>query len=290
MKVKAYAKINLTLDIPKIRDDGYHELCSVFQQISLYDELEISVSESQGENTIILTCNEPNIPCNEKNLCWKAANTFLKTYGFSNKTVKINLLKNIPSGAGLGGGSSDCAETLKALNKLLNVNASDKELEKIGVTLGADVPFFIKGETQLAEGIGEKLTVLNLNYPKDIYLVLLKPNAELLTASIYKAFDGLPKEILPKESTKDFLKTISEGKSEAFKNTTNMLEPAAISFCPYIERIKTELMNYGAVHAMMTGSGSVVFGIFEGEGSAQKALETAQKELETVFGTICRFK
>lgn len=290
MKVKAYAKINLTLDIPKIRDDGYHELRSVFQQISLYDELEISVSESKGENDILLTCNDPKIPCNAKNLCWKAANAFLNKYGFTNKTVSINLLKNIPSGAGLGGGSSDCAETLKALNKILNVKASDEELEKIGVTLGADVPFFIKGGTQLAEGIGEKLTVLKLNYPKNLYAVLIKPNAELLTASIYKAFDGLPKENLPKESTKVFLERISDGTFEAFCHTTNMLEPAAVSYCPDIKKIEALLMKCNAVHSMMTGSGSAVFGIFTDEESAKKALETANKELKTVFGTICRFK
>lgn len=290
MKVKAYAKINLTLDIPKIRDDGYHELRSVFQQISLYDELDISVSESKNANDVVLSCSNPQIPCNEKNLCWKAANAFLNTYGITNKTVTINLLKNIPSGAGLGGGSSDCAETLKALNKLLNINASDEELEKIGVTLGADVPFFIKGGTQLAEGIGEKLTVLNLNYPQDTYTVLIKPKTELLTASVYKAFDGLPKENLPEESTKVFLERISDGTFEAFCHTTNMLEPAAVSYCPEIKKIEALLMKCKAVHSMMTGSGSTVFGIFTDEETAKKALETANKEPETVFGTICRFK
>ena len=287
MKTKAYAKINLTLDIPSIREDGYHELCSVFQTVSLYDELEISVSESE-KNEIILTCNEPNIPCNEKNLCWKAANVFLEKYGIKDKKVCIDLTKNIPSGAGLGGGSSDCAETLKMLNKLLEINASDEELEQIGVKLGADVPFFIKGGARLAEGIGEKLTDLEIKYP-EIYLVIIKPKAELLSGNIYKIFDGLPKEKIPEASTEKFLKGISNGDINAFKSIRNMLEPAAKTLCPEIGGSEQMLLEYGAVSAMMTGSGSAVFGIFTNVNKAAEALEAAKNKEKIIFGTMCRF-
>ncbi len=288
MKTKAYAKINLTLDIPRIREDGYHELCSVFQTVSLYDELEIDVCENEG-NEISLTCDVPNVPCDEKNLCWKAAKAFLEKFGIGNKKISIDLKKNIPSGAGLGGGSSDCAETLKALNKLLNVNASDEELEALGVKLGADVPFFIRGGTQLAEGIGEKLTPLSLPYPKDLHLVIIKPKAELPTVGIYKIYDGLPKESLPEDSTERFLKAISEKDFNAFRLITNKLEAAAKTVCPEIEDAEKFLMEHEAVFSMMTGSGSAVFGIFNDVNKAADAIEAAKHNEKIIFGTICRF-
>ena len=287
MKIKAYAKINITLDIPKIREDGYHELCSVFQTVSLHDELEIQISESD-KNEIELTCDASNVPCDERNLCWKAAASFTEKYGIKNKKISIELKKNIPSGAGLGGGSSDCAETLKALNKLLEVNASNEELEKIGVKFGADVPFFIKGGTQLAEGIGEKLTELNLPYP-EISLVILKPEAELPTVNIYKIFDNLPKESLPEASTEKFLAEISKGDINSFKLITNMLEPAAKTLCPEIEEVEKLLLEKGAVSSMMTGSGSAVFGIFTNVNKAAEALEAAKHNKKIIFGTMCRF-
>ena len=286
MKKTAYAKINITLDIPKIREDGYHELCSVFQTVSLHDELEINVSEND-KNEIVLTCDAPNVPCNEKNLCWKAAKTFLEKYGIENKKISIDLKKNIPSGAGLGGGSSDCAETLKALNELLGINASDEELEQLGVKLGADVPFFIKGGTQLAEGIGEKLTELKLPYP-EIDLVIIKPEAELPTVGIYKIFDGLPKEKIPEASTEKFLSKISKGDINAFNLITNMLEPAAKTLCPEIGDAEKFLLEKGAVSAMMTGSGSAVFGIFTDVNKAAEALEAAKHKEKIIFGTMCQ--
>ena len=287
MKIKAYAKINITLDIPKIREDGYHELCSVFQTVSLHDELEIQSSESD-KNEIVLTCDTPNVPCDERNLCWKAVAVFTEKYGIKNKKISINLKKNIPSGAGLGGGSSDCAETLKALNKLFEINASDKELENIGIKLGADVPFFIKGGTRLAEGIGENLTELKLPYP-EISLVILKPEAELPTVNIYKIFDNLPKESLPEASTEKFLAEISKGDINSFKLITNMLEPAAKTLCPEIEEVERFLLEKGAVSSMMTGSGSAVFGIFTNVNKAAEALEAAKHNKKIIFGTMCRF-
>ncbi|MBQ6809488.1 MAG: 4-(cytidine 5'-diphospho)-2-C-methyl-D-erythritol kinase [Clostridia bacterium] len=289
MKIKAYAKINLTLDIPKIRDDGYHELRSVFQTVSLYDELEINVSEN-SENEIILTCDTPNVPCDERNLCWKAATAILGKYQIKGKKISIDLKKNIPSGAGLGGGSSDCAETLKALNKLLEINAIDEELEEIGVKLGADVPFFIRGGTQLAEGIGEKLSELRLNFPEELYLVIIKPESELLSGNIYKIFDGLPKEKLPEASTEKFLSEISKGNTNAFNSITNMLEPAAKTLCPEIGDSEKLLIEMEAVTAMMTGSGSAVFGIFTNVNKAAEALEAAKNKEKIIFGTMCRFK
>ena len=289
MKVKAYAKINLTLDIPKIRDDGYHELSSVFSTVSLHDELEITVADNEVGNEIILNCNEPSVPCDKRNLCWKAAEAIIEKYEIKNKRINIDLTKNIPSGAGLGGGSSDCAETLKVLNKLLEINAPDEELESIGVKLGADVPFFIKGGTQLAEGIGEVLTKLNLNLPEELKIVIIKPEAELLSGNIYKIFDNLPKNKVVEASTENFIKEISLGNIEAFKTITNMLEPAAKTLCEDIETAEKLLLENDAITAMMTGSGSAVFGIFTNRNKAAEALEAAKHNDKIIFGTMCRF-
>ncbi len=289
MKVKAYAKINLTLDIPGIRQDGYHELSSVFSTVSLHDELEITVSDSHSGNEITLYCSEPTIPCDDRNLCWKAASSMVEKYGITNKKINIDLTKNIPSGAGLGGGSSDCAETLKALNKLLEINASDTELEKLGAKLGADVPFFIKGGIQLAEGIGDILTSPDITLPQDLDIVIIKPKAELLSGNIYKIFDILPKDKLPNASTEKFIKEISAENPYAFKLITNMLEPAAKTLCEDIGAAENLLMENGAVSAMMTGSGSAVFGVFTDRDKAAEALEAAKHNNKIIFGTMCRF-
>lgn len=289
MKVKAYAKINLTLDIPGIRQDGYHELSSVFSTVSLYDELDITVSDSKSGNEILLTCNEPSVPCDSRNLCWKAAVSMVEKYGITNKKIKIDLTKNIPSGAGLGGGSSDCAETLKALNNLLKINATDKELEAIGVKLGADVPFFIKGGIQLAEGIGDILTSPDITLPQDLDIVIIKPKAELLSGNIYKIFDSLPKDKLPNASTEKFIKEISAENPYAFKLITNMLEPAAKTLCEDIGFAENLLMEKDAVSAMMSGSGSAVFGVFTDRDKAAEALEAAKHNNKIIFGTMCRF-
>lgn len=257
MKVKAYAKINITLDISqKTRIDGYHELKSVIQAISLHDDLEILTSESKAENKIILKCNQSDIPCDQQNLCWKAAEIFAEIYNIRGKEIYINLKKNIPFGAGLGGGSSDCAETLKALNNIFNVHATDEELQQIGTKIGADVPFFIQSGTQLACGIGEKLTKINLALPNNVYVVIIKPPINLISGDIYKTFDNLPKECIPQESTKLFFENLQKNLgANAFKSTSNMLEPAARVYCPEIDCIKKKLIQYGAIHSMMTGSG-----------------------------------
>ena len=154
MKIRAYAKVNLTLDITAKRDDGYHEVCMIMQEISLYDTITIERSDS-----IEITCNVPFIPCDEKNLAYKAVVEYNKYTG-KNTGAKIHINKIIPSGAGLGGGSSDAAAVVKALDELYKTNLSERDKMNICERLGSDVPFFIFGGTCLAEGRGEILTKL----------------------------------------------------------------------------------------------------------------------------------
>ena len=169
VKVKAYAKINLMLDIICTRPDGYHDLFMIMQSIGLYDT--VTVTETNSKK-ITITCNIEDIPLDEKNIAYKAADAFFKTTKIKNKGVNIDIVKRIPHQAGLAGGSADGAGTLVALNELLNAGLSDDELCNIGVKIGADVPFCIKGGTLLAQGIGD---VLNKVKPlRQCFIVIAK--------------------------------------------------------------------------------------------------------------------
>ena len=156
MKMKAYAKVNISLDIVGKRDDGYHLLRMIMQNIDLYDEIIVE----KNNKDIIIECNKNYVPTDSRNLAYKAAIAFKERYNIA-EGVKIKIFKNIPVSAGLAGGSTDAATVLKIMNKLFEVNASDEELMELGLKLGADVPYCIKGGTALCEGLGEIITPLN---------------------------------------------------------------------------------------------------------------------------------
>ena len=260
MKYYAPAKINLSLDIIKKRLDGYHELKMIMQTISLYDELYID-----ADNKISLSCNKTNIPLDCRNLVWKAAELFF-SYTNINKGCKIHLIKNIPDGAGLGGGSSDAATVLIALNEIYNTNLSNKELCDLSVKIGADVPFFILKGTCLAEGMGEKLTKIeNKTNP---YILIYKPEFSISTKWAYEnlKFDNKPTYNI--ENIINNLK-ISDYK---FNDIFNYLEDVSISKYPEIFKIKQTMINLGATATLMSGSGSSVFGIFDNKIKAEQAL------------------
>ena len=172
MQLQAFAKVNLTLDLTGRRADGYHLLRTVMQEISLCDDVSVQIKPSD-QPQIYLKMNHADIPQDKTNTCYKAAEAFFKTFDITDYSVKIVVDKKIPSGAGLGGGSSDAAAVLRALNVLTQKHASEETLEKIGLDVGADVPFFIRGGTQLAQGIGEQLTPLPVS--KTPYFVVIKP-------------------------------------------------------------------------------------------------------------------
>ncbi|WP_294911766.1 4-(cytidine 5'-diphospho)-2-C-methyl-D-erythritol kinase, partial [uncultured Eubacterium sp.] len=184
-EVKAYAKINLLLDIVATRKDGYHDLFMIMQSVGIYDT--VTVSKQKGRK-ITLSCNLDSIPVDEKNIAYKAAVAFFDAYKIKNTGIHIDIVKRIPHAAGLAGGSADGAAVIKALNEIYKTNLSDKELCKIGVKVGADVPFCITGGTLLSQGIGEVLTPVKPL--RRCFIVLAKPDFGVNTGYAYKQFDN----------------------------------------------------------------------------------------------------
>ena len=279
MRFKAAAKINLSLDVTGRREDGYHTLESIFQSVTVYDTIELTIEDGQG---ITLTCDAPGVPCDEHNLAWKAAAAFLEATGRQAK-VAISLHKAIPSGAGMGGGSADAAGVLWGLNELLNCGLTNQQLRDIGVKLGADVPFILLGGTALAKGIGEELT--SLKAVPDLRLIIVKGKEGVSTPAAYKAIDAL--EDPPHPDTAGMLTAIETGDTELLKQCCGNLFEAAID-CADVTRAKHRLLECGADCAVMTGSGAAVFGIFPDtmpEPEFAKALETLRGEF--VFAESC---
>lgn len=278
MKIKAYAKINISLDIVGKREcDGYHLLKMIMQNIDLYDEISI---EKQYEG-ITLSCNKNYVPTDSRNLAYKAAMLFKERYNIKDG-VHIDIVKNIPVSAGLAGGSTDGAAVLKLMNKLFEVNASEDELMEIGLELGADIPYCIKGGTALCEGIGEKVT--QLKPFKDKILVLVKPGFGVSTKEVYKAFDINKVRVHPKTESlieameKDDLKYIAN-------NMKNLLENVTLRKHNILIRIKEDMNRYGAVGSMMSGSGPSVFAFFDDMLKAQKCYEKMKESHREVFLT-----
>lgn len=246
----AYAKINLTLDVTSKRADGYHNLGTVMQSVTLCDVIHAEKAEG-----IILECRDSKIPLDEKNTCHRAAGLFFKRTGILGG-VRIVIEKNIPSEAGLGGGSSDAAATLLLLNELYDARLSYYDLEEIAALTGADVPFCIRGGAAVCRGIGEKMT--GIGGLEKRHVLLVKPGFGISTPEAYAAFDKKGAESL--SGTKKFLSAL-EGGENPYLYLSNDLE-AAIENTD-IAKIRMELSELGAEAAQMTGSGSCVFGLFE---------------------------
>ncbi len=273
MKLLCAAKINLSLDVTGKRPDNYHTLDSIFQTVSVYDRLEVCLTEETG---IILECDNPAVPCNEKNLAYRAAEAFLKESGIS-AGVRIRLEKHIPSGAGMGGGSADAAGVLYALNLLTGETYSNPELREIGVKLGADVPFLLLGGTARAQGIGEVLT--SLKPLPEIPLVILKGTEGISTPAAYKAIDALENPVHP--DTEAMLRAVeTQNISLLAKSCANLFE--AVTECEDVTRAEKKLLEYGAECAVMTGSGAAVFGIFKNPQTAQACAEALKQEFTFV--------
>lgn len=275
--VKAPAKINITLDILGRRSDGYHELRSIMHSVSVYDTLIIKKQDTDG---LSLYCDTPGVPCDDRNLVIKAARSFLLHHGIK-QGLSFELTKTIPSMAGMGGGSSDCAATLLGLDRMFGTGMSQDELIEMGKRLGADVPFCIAGGCQICEGIGEKLTTLR-SMP-DCYIAVVKPTVSVSTPKAFAAYDNMPS---PKMS--DFKKiclAFEKGDLDGIcSEIFNALEYA--SDCEEIFAIKDELCRLGAKASMMTGSGSAVYGIFDNEEKAQACCEAMSEKLP--FARVCR--
>lgn len=278
MLIKSFAKINLFLKIGKKLPSGYHEIESVMQQVNLSDELSFKKID---EDKVIIKCNIKELE-NKNNIAYKAAELVKNKFDIK-EGIEINIEKNIPIGAGLAGGSGNAAVTLNTMNKLFNLNLGKGKLIEIGKELGSDVPFQILGKTVLVEGTGEKLT--KLNNLKDINIVLVNPGINISTKWAYEEFD----KINIKKDNKDFSikKLISiietENSIEISKYLYNDFELMVFDKYPKIKKIKQDLLKGGALNALMSGSGSSVFGIFEDKAGAEKAYKKFKDEYSNVF-------
>lgn len=274
--LRAPAKVNLSLDITGRRADGYHTLRSVFQTVSLYDTL--SITKTDADTPFSLTCNIEGIPCDERNLVTKAAMALL---GESPCGVKMHLEKRIPSQAGMGGGSADCAAALLGIRRLLGLSVNDGELHSIAAKLGADVPFFLVGGTVLAEGIGDVLTPLD-PMPKRI-LVIAKGSEGISTPMAYKRIDALTEPLAA--YTDGVLQHLYGSAEELFSACGNAFD--AVADNEEIKLIRKMMREHGA-NPVLSGSGAAVFCGMSDLSSAQAcvdALKAAGLLLATVAET-----
>lgn len=275
MKIKAYAKINIALDVVGKREDGYHLLKMIMQTVDLYDVIEITKIDSD----IKLICNKPYVPIDERNLAYKAAKLFKETYNIED-CVSINLIKNIPVSAGMAGGSTDAAGVLKVMNRIFNINASDEELRALGLKLGADVPYCINGGTALCEGIGEKIT--QLKPFNDKIVVIVKPPFGVSTKEVYKDFD-LSKVIFHPR-TEDIIRAMENDDIHFVSNNMkNLLENVTLRKHRVILNIKESMRSYDALGTMMSGSGPTVFAFFDDMLKAQICYDEMKKKYKDVF-------
>jgi len=259
LKILSPAKVNLYLRVLRKREDNYHDLATLMQKISLYDELEFF----PAERGIHLQCPGTSLPENEDNIVFRAAQKIFSLAGFSSG-VTITLHKNIPLAAGLGGGSSNAATTLLALNSLFHFNFTGEELRRLGATLGADVPFFLFPGPAWAFGIGDRLEAAQ-NLPL-AWFVLVNPGFEVSTKVIYEKLNlGLTNETIH-YSIPRFLT-----REDMTAGLHNDLESVTLKMHPSLQEIKDQLLLNGATGALMSGSGPTIFGIFDSEDNAEEA-------------------
>ncbi|MBO5259466.1 MAG: 4-(cytidine 5'-diphospho)-2-C-methyl-D-erythritol kinase [Agathobacter sp.] len=266
ISLKALAKINLGLDVVRRREDGYHEVRMIMQTIHLYDQLLIKKEKEPG---IRISSNLSFLPVNENNLVYKAGKLLMDEFQIE-EGVSVELTKRIPVAAGMAGGSTDAAAMLYGLNEIFQLGLSRKQLMERGVLIGADVPYCLMRGTALAEGIGEKLKSLPPMVKCPV--LIAKPNISVSTKFVYQNLvldentvhpdiDGMVENLKAQD-----LHAIAAGMG-------NVLESVTIPHYPVIEQIKDQMKASGAINAMMSGSGPTVFGLFEDEETAKKAME-----------------
>lgn len=273
INLKALAKINLSLDVVRRREDGYHEVRMIMQTINLYDKLEIKKSDEPG---IQITTNSSFLPTNENNLVYKAADLLKKEFNIQ-EGISIYLHKYIPVAAGMAGGSSDAAAVLYGVNKLFDLKLSQKELQQRGVKIGADVPYCLMRGTALAEGIGEKLT--KLPPAPNCYVVIAKPGISVSTKYVYENLHANELQYHP--DVDGMIAQMKEGNLRGMaEKMGNVLETVTIKEYPVIEDIKNSMKENGAMNAMMSGSGPTVFGLFETEQAAKQAYLALEQKPE----------
>jgi 4-diphosphocytidyl-2-C-methyl-D-erythritol kinase len=276
VKIRAPAKINLGLRVVGKRADGYHLLDTIMVAVSLYDEIDIRKIRTASKNPasdelIKISCDHPDVPPAEENIVYRAAQLILKKSRRA-QPISIRIKKNIPMGAGLGGGSSDAAATLVGLNRLFKLRLSLAMLKKMALSLGADVPFFIQARPARAQGIGERLRALR-GLPR-FWSVIIYPGFPVSTAWVYGNLGAKLTKPIVNTSITPSLKSL-DGLTRRLEND---LEGVTLKRYPEIGVLKQKLLREGALRVLMSGSGSSVFGIFVSKQSAAKAFRRLRQE------------
>jgi 4-diphosphocytidyl-2-C-methyl-D-erythritol kinase len=279
LSLRTPAKINWFLKIVGKRDDGYHDLISVMQCVNLYDELTFEHSDT------IELISDLDIPMMD-NIVYRAASCLTKQTSYR-KGARITLIKNIPPGAGLGGGSSDAACTLLGLNRLWGLKLNNAELLDIAATIGSDVPFFLDGPCSLVEGRGEKLSPIKMN--SSAALLLVKPSFSVSTAEAYASFDRRKAEKLTKKpiDIKLLVQVFTRQDFNLYRRLPdNDFEQIVAARYPVIREIKNQLLDSGAIISAMTGSGSAVYGLFRNREHAEKSADAMKSYWCRVVDTL----
>lgn len=267
LQKNAYAKINLFLDVKEKRADGYHDIESVMQTVTLSDTVLVTRNDADGVREISVTCTDPKVPTDERNIVHKCAAAFFEHFGIESYSIAIHIEKRIMAEAGLAGGSTDGAATLHLLNELFDVNADVDALCRIGVKVGADLPFCIVGGCALVGGIGEVITPLDIPVPS-YHAVVAYPKVGVSTAAAYGAIDSLAYRI--SRSADSVVADLKAGRIPT--NMHNSFEDVVLHENEEAAIIKAKMIELGAVSAMMSGSGPSIFGLFEDDDSARRAL------------------
>ena len=278
MKVKAPAKINLTLDIVGKRPDGYHDVAMVMQTVSLYDTVSVDFAEGEGDAVSITCPGYPDVPADDRNIACKAARAFCAATKVKPRPLTIAIDKQIPTGAGLAGGSADGAAVVLALNQLYETHLTMKEMAQICTKVGSDVPFSLLGGTRLATGTGTTLKKLT-HLPK-CTVVLCKPEISVSTAEAYARCDSRPPKgfLYTDELIKRLYSRDIRGLCDCLYNEFEQVMQLA-----EINEIKREMMRCKALGASMSGSGSAVFAVFNNEKKAQNCFNILKEKYKDVF-------
>ena len=277
LREPAYAKVNLTLDVLGKREDGYHDLQSVFQGISMKDDIEIHIGTGEPWK---LVCPGEGIPCDERNLAWKAAAVYCNAIGKNPGGLEIRIDKQLPSEAGLGGGSADAAAVLRALNRHFGEPMTLMELADLGAQVGSDVPFCVILGTAMAEGRGERLR--KLPAMPDCWFVVVKPDFPVSTPALFRKIDSTV--ILKRPDNVALEQAIAEGDLNKIGTLLyNVFDPVVSETHPELDEIKGLFMANGALGCQMTGSGSACFAIARDEKTARQICDALKEKYPRTY-------
>ena len=272
IREKAWAKLNISLDVTERRSDGYHDMCMVMQTVSIFDELELCLNDT---GRVQVKSNFSFIPADERNLAAKAALCFFEAVGLQGQGLLVTLRKSIPVGAGMAGGSADAAAVLRALNRLLDNPLTAAELETLSAKVGSDVPFCVRGGTVLATGRGEKLESLPA-LPKCKFVVC-KPEFSISTPELFRKLDQTGLRCHP--DTAGIVAALEAGELEPIaRRMYNVFEEVDDRRLRTVKEIKGTLLDCGALGAIMTGTGSAVFGVFRPDADCTKAVSALRRD------------